>query len=685
MAADETEDRYRGLPAGLGERIDNLPQEPGVYLMRNRRAEVIYVGKAVNLRSRVRSYFGRGDGRAFVALLHKLLGDIEVILVRSEKEALLLEQQLIKEHRPRFNVIHRDDKSFITLALNTRHDWPRIEVTRTHQLQQDGPKPGHRYFGPFSSAAAVRATLRVLNHHFLLRTCTDHVLQNRERPCLEYQIGRCMAPCVYDVPGDVYRQHVDDAVLFLSGRRGALATELRRRMTEASDGLRFEEAARLRDQLVDVERTTEKQVMADATGQEDTDILGLWREGSTAAVGVLEARGGRVLGKDVLTYRDAELPDDELVLQVLDARYADVPGEDLPAAILVPAELPDDERAAREALLTERRGRRVEVHFPQRGDRRALLEIANRNARAALEEKAQQEATRRDAVERLTQRLGLGRRPTVMECFDISLFQGSAPVASQVTFVDGAPEKKRYRKYGVRTVEGTDDFAMMHEVLTRRLARGVTEGDLPDLVVIDGGRGQLNAALAAFRDAGVPTSALEATEQNAWVSDAGTPAWPDAQRWVEVVGLAKARTLKDGGRRGWAGRKRLVEDAPGGAERWEEGGEGGGSAHSPERVFLATAKDPVTLKPNSAELHLLTQLRDEAHRFAITFHRARRSKNTLRSSLDEVDGVGPARRKALLRHFGSLTALQEADVDTIAAAPGIPRPLAERIWEHFRK
>mgnify|MGYP000346388711 CR=1 FL=1 len=296
--AEVTENpRYKGLPDGLPERIENLPQEPGVYIMKNRKSEVIYVGKAVNLRSRVKGYFGRGgDSRAFVSRLGRVLGDLEVILVRSEKEALLLEETLIKQHKPRYNVVYRDDKSFITLGINDNHPFPRIEVLRTHNLGSEGQKQGWRYFGPFSSASAVRGTLRVVNQHFLLRTCTDHTLQNRSRPCLEYQIGRCEAPCVYDIPPDEYRVHVNDTVLFLQGRREALVQQLRARMEDAAAKMRFEEAAHLRDQVRDIEQTMEKQVVAESLGT-DQDIFGFARRGNVVAITMLTVRGGKMVGK----------------------------------------------------------------------------------------------------------------------------------------------------------------------------------------------------------------------------------------------------------------------------------------------------------------------------------------------------------------------------------------------------
>jgi excinuclease ABC subunit C len=658
-----------------------LPQEPGVYLMRDRQGVVVYVGKAVNLRARVRSYFSGTDTRAFVALLESLLGGIETIVVRTEKEALLLEATLIKKHRPRFNVIQRDDKSFITLRVDLSHPYPRVEVTRSHQVSKEGPQPHCRYFGPYSSSPAVRETLHTLNQHFLLRTCTDRAFEHRRRPCLQHQMGRCPAPCVLEVPAQDYRRQVDDAILFLSGRHDALVETLRRRMQECSNALQFEEAARARDTLRAIEKTLERQVVAEAVGG-NQDVVGLARQGNAVAFSILQVRGGRVVDKDGLCLPDAEVPDQELTLQLLDARASRVAPADIPDEVLLPLSLPDDEAAARAAYLTEVRGRKVELHTPVRGDKRRLVEIATRNAETILSGHLVRQETRAQALERVQQRLRLGRRPSVMECFDVSLFQGQDPVASQVVFVDGTPQPSRYRHFLVKSVTGTDDYAMLLEVVTRRLRRGLGQGDLPDLVVIDGGKGQLNAARAAFREVGVPISATEAEHLGTLRREDGSVAWPDRARWVELRSLAKARALGDK-ERGWVGRGTITARTTDN-DTWDEGGEEGGARHSPERVFLPDVKDPILLKPNTAELHLLAALRDEAHRFAITFHRARRKRSTLRSALDAIPGVGPARRTSLLRHLGSLAAVRRATPEELAQAPGISQEVAQRVWQAFQ-
>lgn len=602
----------RPWPKEIEEKVARFPLAPGCYLMRGADGAVLYVGKARRLRERVRAYLRGSDERAFVPLLPHLVRDIEVLQVGSEKEALLLENELIKKHRPPFNVLLRDDKSYLTLRLDPGHPYPRLQAWR--RPAEDGA----RYFGPYASAAAVRETLRLVNRFFQLRTCSDRVLRTRKRPCLQYQIGRCPAPCVYEVPE--YGRGVEDAVLFLSGREDRLLESLHARMRAASDRLAFEEAARLRDQIRAVERTLERQRVVRVQDRSDRDVFGTYREGPDLTLQLLTVRGGRVVGGRAFTFHDQASPTSDLIgsflLQLYDGA-SPPPGE-----VLLPMEV--DGQASLEALLCERRGRRCHVRVPKRGDRRRLVQLAEENARAAFGVQREEAQAARRLLEGLQRGLRLSNLPEVIEGYDISQVQGRQPVASRVVFRDGRPDRARYRRYRIRTVEGQDDFAMMREVLLRRFMRGVEEGDLPDLVVIDGGKGQLGVARAVFHDLGVDG--------------------------VDLIGLAKARPGKgaDGGR-------------------------------SLERVFVSGRKDPIVLRQDSAELFLLTRLRDEAHRFAITYHRQRRRKAALASPLDAVPGVGPARRRALLRHFGSLAALEAAGVEAIAAVPGVPRSVAERV------
>lgn len=648
----------------LRKTIDELPAEPGCYLMKDRRGEVVYVGKAASLRARVRQYFdaGGGDDRIFVPLLEDLLGGVEVIVTRSEKEAVLLENELIKRHRPRFNVRLRDDKDFIVLRLDERHPYPRLEVRRAREKRVAGA----RYFGPYSSASSIRETLRIVNRHFQLRTCTDHVLDHRKRPCILYQIQRCPAPCVYDIPAEEYRQSVEDAVEFLEGRESELVERLRARMAEAAAAMRYEDAARLRDQLHAVERSLEKQrvLMADRA---DRDVVGLYREGPDLVVQVLSMRGGKLQDSRSHPFREQEFPDADILSSFLSLYYEQNPAPD---EVLVPVE-----PAAAEALadvLSERRGRRVRLLTPQRGAKADLLDVAARNAEQGFRSWHEKDERREKAMQALVRSLHLARPPRWIECYDISTFQGALAVGSGVSMKDGEPDKANYRRYKVKGVSGQDDFAMLYEVITRRLRRAIGEGSFPDLVVIDGGKGQLNAALAAAKDLGLSTSPVT-----------GIPGAP----FVEMVGLAKSRlvdpaalgTARVVGRR--ARRGGLVADAA----EVQERGFVSELARSPERVFLPGRKDAVVLRQNSAELFLLARLRDEAHRFAITFHRKLRRERNFQSSLEEIPGIGEGRRKALLRHFGSLRRVKEATVAEISEVEGFGPKQAAAVFDFFHR
>jgi excinuclease ABC subunit C len=655
------------MDAALQKTLAELPPEPGCYLMKDREGTVVYVGKAASLRARVRQYFDRGsaDDRIFIPLLPDLLGDIEVIVTRSEKEAVLLENELIKKHRPRFNVRLRDDKDFIVLRLDERHPFPRLEVRRAREKRVAGA----RYFGPYSSASSIRETLRVVNRHFQLRTCTDHVLEHRKRPCILFQIHRCPAPCVYEVPQEEYRQSVEDAVEFLEGRESELVERIRARMDEAAAALRFEDAARLRDQLQAVERSLEKQrvLMADRA---DRDVVGLWREGPDVVVQVLSMRAGKLQDSRSHPFREQEFPDEELLSSFLSLYYEQNPA---PEEILVPVE--PVAALALEGVLGERRGKRVRILTPQRGAKADLLEVATRNAEQGFKTWHEKDELREKSLAALVRALHLAKPPRWMECYDISTFQGALAVGSGVSMKDGEPDKANYRRYKVKGVAGQDDFAMLHEVITRRLRRALGDGQFPDLLVIDGGKGQLHAALAAAKDLGIATSPV-----------AGIPGTP----FVEMVGLAKSRlvdpaalgTARVVGRRARPrGRGEAIADAAEAGDR----GFVGELARSPERVFLPGRKDPMVLRQNSAELFLLARLRDEAHRFAITFHRKLRRERNFQSVLEEIPGIGEGRKRALLRHFGALRRVKEATVEEIAQVEGFGAKQAAAVFEFFHR
>ena len=606
----------------LEEKLERLPTAPGVYLMKDAGGEVIYVGKAVNLRSRVRSYFGRSsDTRAFIPFLESVLADVDTVVVSNEKEALLLENELIKRYQPRFNVLLKDDKNFICLRLDPSGEWPRLEVVR--RFRRDGAM----YFGPYASASSIRETLRIINRYFQLRTCSDHVLHHRKRPCLLHQIGRCPAPCVYDVSREEYGESVREVALFLEGKGGELLEALRARMKGAEQALRFEQAARLRDQLFAIERSLERQKVA-TTEPIDQDVFGHHREADRLVIYVLYVRQGRLNGGQAFPFTGQEFPDEELLDSFVNLYY----GEDnvLPDEVVLPLR-PEGGLEPLGELLSEKRGRRVRVLVPQRGEKLRLVEMSAANARQALLDQRRTRDELEKVLERLRDRLHLAALPRRMECFDISHFQGSSIVASQVAMADGELDRARYRRFRIKTVQAQDDFASMYEVVSRRLKRGQEAGDLPDLLVIDGGKGQLASARAAMKDLGVA---------------------------MDVVGLAKSRELDSD------------DDAA-------------ASARSPERVFIPEKRDPIVLPQNSPELFLLVRLRDEAHRFAITYQQSLMRRRNFKSILEDVPGVGEGRKKALLRAFGSLKRIREASIEELAGQAGLGTTLAERLHAHL--
>ncbi|MBN2362254.1 MAG: excinuclease ABC subunit UvrC [Deltaproteobacteria bacterium] len=637
-------DRGPTLPGSaldrLADKLAHLPAEPGVYLMRDARGAIFYVGKAGNLRQRVRSYFHHGgDERAFVQLLDQMLADIEIAVVSSEHEALLLENQLIKQHRPRFNVRLRDDKNYLSLRLDDtgyaaadrgqavkRHRlFPRLEVTRRRQ------RDGARYFGPYTSALAVRETLRLVNHHFGLRTCSDRTLLHRKRPCIMHQMGRCSAPCCRSVAVDEYRARIADVVLLLGGRQVELCALLRQRMQQASAAQAYEAAARLRDQV----RAVEKVMQAQPTPSGklvDRDLIGYARSGPLLCAVLVPQRNGLLGAPRLHRFDDLVAPDDEVLSSLLVQLYQAAADTELPDQVLLPLALPDAAGLAH-WLSGRRRRRRVSVRAPRRGPAHRLLEVAQRNAQNALAEAQRSRETRQQESQRLQRLLRLEQPPRCIECFDVSTLQGQAAVASKVRFVDGAAERSGYRRYLIKNVVGQDDFAMLYEVLTRRLRRGLREGDLPDLLLVDGGPGQLAVAAAACRDLGV--------------------------RGLPIAGIAKSRVIDDGAYRG---------EAP---------------VRSPERLYLAGRKNPIALLPHSAERALIERIRDEAHRFAIAFHRQRRNRRSLHSALAEIPGVGPRLSRRLLRQFGSVRALRQADVARLQQVGGVSARLAQTILCHL--
>jgi excinuclease ABC subunit C len=608
----------------LEDKLAHMPSQPGVYLMKNREGTVLYVGKAKNLRSRVRSYFRKsGDGRFRIQFLIPNVEDIEFLVTDTEKEALILENTLIKAHKPRFNVNFRDDKAYVNLRLDPRATYPRLTVARRPS------RDGAWYFGPYASSNSVRETLRTLSRIFPLRLCTDHVFNSRTRPCLYYQIHRCSAPCV---PGHVsdeeYAALVEQTALFLRGRDEELLKMLYAQMHGASQVLRFEEAGRIYRRIKAIERTIERQKVT--SGQDrDQDVFGFFREADHVEIQRLTVRGGKLLGGKSDLFTGQISPDADILESYVNQYYAE--GHEIPEEVLLPFELEGREGLA--DLLSERRGKRVSVLVPERGEKRALVAMANKNAELSFQARRDRQQSQQTILQQLQDRLHLRNFPRRIECFDMSNIQGTNPVGAMVAFTDGEPDKARYRKFQVKTVEGPDDFASMYEVLSRRYTRALEEDDLPDLIMVDGGKGQLNIAQAVLWELGIEA--------------------PD------LISIAKSR----------------LKAVAGGEEK----------QRTEERFFIPGRKNPVLFPASSPALLLLRRIRDEAHRFAITYHKARRAKAAVHSALDDIPGIGPKRRQALLRHFGSLKALAEANPEVIQEVGVVSRKLAKAILQAVQK
>ncbi len=590
--------------------------------MKDARGTVLYVGKAQSLRSRVRSYWQKQTGGAEIHLIRSVIekiADLEYTMTDSVSEALLLEINLVKRYRPRYNVRLKDDKSYPFIKITLAEDFPRVE--RTRRL----PADGSRYFGPYASASSVDEAMNLIRRLFPFRTCTLDIHEGRaaiERPCLLYHIKRCQAPCVGYIGKADYRAQIEQIERFLEGRQEVVARALTDQMHAASEATEYERAAALRDKVRAIERTMESQKMA-AHATTEEDVLGLARQDNQAAVQLFAVRGGKMVGRDVFLLDAPRETDDATVLEGFVLQYYDR-ATSVPPTVLLPA-LPED-AADLEGMLTGRRGAAVRLRVPQRGAKRELLELATRNATETLAREharwlADQGKTLA-ALEELAEALGLPAVPLRIECYDISNLAGAQSVGSMVVFEEGRPRTGEYRRFRIKTVQGANDYASHQEVLRRRFKRAKSgeEGSeeelrwlLPDLVVIDGGKGQLSAAKEVLDELGYGDLA--------------------------VVGLAKER----------------------------------------EEIFLPGREEPVLLPTTSPALYLMQRLRDEAHRFAITYHRSLRAKAATRSAFDDLPGVGPRRRAALLRVFGSAKRVREAPPEQIAAVPGIGPALAAKI------
>jgi len=602
------------------ERIKNLPNRPGVYLMKDRMGKILYVGKAKNLCHRVRSYSGRsGDSRFLVRFFVSKVEDIECLVTDTEKEALILENNLIKKFKPRYNINLKDDKTYFNLRLDVQNSFPRLTLVR--RVRKDGAC----YFGPFSSSRAVKETLSFIQKNFQLRECTNRSFTNRSRPCLYYQMGQCQGACVGLVDEKLYRQRVKEVILFLEGKNRRLIQILRRRMEEASRSLSFEEAARLRDQIRSIEKTIEKQKIV-SFRRVDQDVIASYREGAFVEVHVMFVRQGTLMEGRSFSLSSQELSDSEILSSFVKQFYAE--GRLIPQEILLSVDVEDSDPIAE--WLTDQKGRQVRVKIPRRGPGRQLVNMAMKNAEVSFTGKQLQEKNVIATLEELRRKLRLSRTPRRIECFDVSNIMGTSATGSMVVFKDGQPDKSSYRHFKIRGLSQPDDYGMMYEVLTRRYSRATKGDDLPDLIMVDGGKGHLRVTLEVFKDLNM--------------------------KGVDAIALAKPRGLE--------GSVKLGEK-------------------SGEKVYIPRIKEPIHMPKHSTATFLLQRVRDESHRFAISYHKKLRRKRDLRSVLDDIPGVGKTRKQKLLRHFKTLKQIQNATVEDLQVANGINRGTAEKIYGYL--
>ncbi|MFQ5451487.1 MAG: excinuclease ABC subunit UvrC [Nitrospinaceae bacterium] len=608
------------MQKNIAEIIKEIPRRPGIYLMKDAKGGILYIGKAKSLNSRVRSYFQNSRSlhprtRVFIARVR----DIKFLTTRTEAEALILESNFIKKHQPRYNVLLKDDKHYPYLRLTIQEMFPKLEVVR--KVKKDGAA----YFGPYTMVKEVRETIRLIYKIFPLRQSRDRLDgEPQRRPCLNYQMGRCLAPCAGIVTPGEYSRVVQDVTLFLKGKNSELIERLQDKMNEASSQQRYEEAAVLRDKIAAVKTVLDKQKII-STALEDQDAIGYCQEHGDAMVQVLVIRGGKMLGEKIFKMKSLNvMENNETLASFLKQYYADEIL--LPREILLPHPIEDAGLIA--AWLTDKKQGPVHIETPQRGKKAELIRMAEENARFAMRTERDKGETATRMLEELQEALALKNFPEVIEGFDISNISGTSAVGSMVLFKNGVAEKKAYRRYKISQVEGIDDYAMMREVLGRRYRRLLKEGGkLPNLILIDGGRGHLNTAQGVLENLGL-------------------------QETIDLACIAKGKY-----------RNNLDTD----------------------EILLTRRKTPVLFKENSPSRFLLQRIRDEAHRFAITYHRELRKKRSLGSPLESISGIGKKRRLLLLKRFGSLENIRQASMDELQAVPGITRPLAQKISNRLQE
>lgn len=598
----------------LHEKIKAFPKTHGVYLMKDAKHVIIYVGKAKNLRSRVTQYFKDQDDRYQIRFLMNRVCDVDFLQTNTEREALLLENSLIKKHKPRYNVFLKDDKTYLGLKLTIKEPFPRLFETR--KIKKDGSV----YYGPFTSSEKMRDVKEFIYQHFQLRTCSDQEFANRTRPCLEYQIKRCSAPCVNYVSKEKYAEQIAAVRFFLDGKSRVLQKDVANKMNAAADNLDFEEAARLRNLLQHMNELLERQNVTQLSF-EFMDVLALQRQDNKIGIAILMVRDAQLIDSKYFVFTTLE-DDNEFLQNFLTQYYSN--NAFIPKEILTPEALKDKDVVAN--LLSEHAGHKIIIRTTKRGEKHKLLQLAKMNLASHFDKHAQKEANLTAALTRLQQACGLHKIPTRMECCDISHISGKQAVGSLVAFIDGKPDKTGYRKFKIKTFDTPNDFGMMLEVLRRRFARRDGKWIMPDLLVLDGGKGQLSMALQALQELGVTG--------------------------VDVIAIAKGKGEGARAKGLWEGKKE-------------------------EEIFIPNRKNPVILKRGSSELMILQHLRDESHRFAITFHRQLRAKNLTHSWLDDIPGIGPKLKQKLIQKFGSAEGVRQASVVELKQIPGVTETLAK--------
>ena len=598
------------------EKLKSIPQSTGVYLLKNEKGRSIYIGKAKNLRSRLGSYFNESKDvqRPQIQSLMQEVVDLDYFVTRNEREALVLENSLIKQKKPRYNIRLRDDKNYLSLRMDPRETFPRLSLTR--RVLKDGAI----YYGPFASADALKKSKRLIHKIFPLRDCTDEKFRRHAaRPCLNYYMGLCLGPCAGKSGEEGYRNVVDQVRMFLRGEKKQITKLLKSSMQKASDEMRYEDAASYRDQIRLLAKNMDAQMFV-TPNTKDKDVVGFYREDQRVEFAILFFRGGSLVDRTTYSFKNAVVGDQEILEEFLSQFYGG--NRFVPKEIIIPFKIQSSKDV--EEWLSEKQGRKVLVNVPTRGSKLKEVELANRNALESFQRKYSEELKEVDLLQRIKSSLHLNKLPLAMECFDISNTQGATAVASMVRFENGAPAKDGYKKFKIKNVQGPNDYASMYEVLSRRLARAEQEGwELPDLILIDGGKGQLNIAQQVISEIGYEGK-------------------------VDLASIAKGR---------------------------EEG--------ESDKIYIYGRKNPIMFSKNSEALFLLMRIRDEAHRFAITYHKKLRGKKALVSALDGVPGIGVKRKKELIKHFGSVSKIREGSIDEIASVPGLNKKLAEELKKHL--